>query len=83
MRRVLAIDPGSTHLAVGIFEANEDVITLVWDYMFRVEKDVEKMAQATRVMKAMCDNYGITECLIEFQAPMGAAHVCHWYIREL
>jgi hypothetical protein len=46
--------------------------------MFRVDHDPNKMANACKLMVQMCNHYGVIDCLMEYQAPMGAPVVCRW-----
>lgn len=46
--------------------------------MFRVDHDPSKMANACKLMVQMCNHYGVVDCLMEYQAPMGAPVTCRW-----
>lgn len=77
MAKVLCIDPGSTHLVAAIFSLGEKT-TLIWNYMFRVDHDSVKIANACKLMAEMCRFYTVADALLEYQAPMGAPVTCRW-----
>jgi hypothetical protein len=77
-KRVLCLDPGSSHLACGIFALKPEKTTLIWNYMFRVDHDPMKLAAACKLMYQMCQTYSVGEVLLEFQAPIGICHANHW-----
>jgi len=49
-RKVLAIDPGTTHLVAAIFTITGKKINILWNHMFRVDHDPARMAVACRLM---------------------------------
>lgn len=72
MSKVLCIDPGTTHLVAAIFDTFEpDNTKLVWHYMFNVGHEPVKIANACKLMSQICKHYGVVDCLLEYQAPMG------------
>lgn len=78
-RKVLCIDPGSTHLVAAIFIiVDTEETALLWNYMFRVDHDPSKIANACKLMAEMCKTYGVGDCLLEYQAPMGLPVTCRW-----
>jgi hypothetical protein len=77
-KKVLCIDPGSTHLVAAIFDISGNTSMLLWNYMFRVDHDPAKIANACKLMSEMCSHYAVADCLLEYQAPMGAPTACRW-----
>jgi hypothetical protein len=78
--KILALDPGTTHLVACIFEKEEgaSVITLIWSMMFNVGHDSALLAKACEVIAGVSLKLGVTTALVEYQAPMGAMKVCRW-----
>lgn len=77
--RVLAVDPGTTHLVAAIFECDQaGSLHLRWSNMFKVDKDPTKMARAAKLMVGMCKEYKVPDAVVEFQAPIGNLGSSRW-----
>lgn len=78
--RVLSIDPGTTHLAACIFEIDraKGTITLLWSELFNVGHQHRVLAEVCKVMHGVSQKLHTNTALVEYQAPMGAAHTCRW-----
>jgi hypothetical protein len=80
---LLCVDPGTTHLAMGIFLGTcENDLTMAWNMTYAAGHDPARMVEAA--MEAI-DVLGVVGSkaderlfLVEFQAPMGRAHVARW-----
>lgn len=80
-RTLLCIDPGLTHLAVGIFRGtSEEDLVHVWSYMYECKKDPELLAHCIQCMAKKAKEEGTDRALLEYQAPMGNAVAARWNI---
>lgn len=83
VKKILCIDPGTTHLVSCIFELDDEntsspSIKKIWSYMFSVGHEPKKIGEAARVMTVICIRMGVRQAVIEYQAPIGHKSACRW-----
>lgn len=84
VKKILCIDPGTTNLVACIFELDDDntssssSIKKIWSSMFAVGHEPKKIGEASKIMINICMKLGVTQAVIEYQAPIGHKSACRW-----